>query len=274
MNRQEILVGFIGGGNMAQAILRGLLNAGHHADAILVADPDPQQHSILAALNQDLAVTADNNMVANRARILILAVKPQGLPEVARALADSGLADDATVLSVAAGVTLDSLHSWLGASTQIVRMMPNQPAFVGAGVSGLSARTTTGESSRALAGYVAESVGDAVWLQDERLMDAITAVSGSGPAYFYLLMEMLAKSAEEFGFDAGTARRIAVQTAYGAGKLALEETLAPAELRERVTSAGGTTAAALESLENDGIRDIFRKALIAARDRAEQLGRS
>jgi pyrroline-5-carboxylate reductase len=153
-------------------------------------------------------------------------------------------------------------------------VMPNQPALVGEGMSGLYATAAASQADKDLAHYLLAATGKATWFEDEKLMDAVTAISGSGPAYFYLIMEIMQEVAGEFGFDAQTARELATQTALGAARVARQDTTELATLRERVTSPGGTTAAALNALENAGIRDIFRSALTAARDRSIALGQT
>jgi len=202
----------------------------------------------------------------------VLAVKPQILPEVARPLHDEARPDGQLLLSIAAGVTLDALAAEMAPSRSIVRVMPNQPALVGAGMSVLTATPETSARQRALAGYVAESTGRAEWIDDESLMDAVTAVSGSGPAYFYLLMELIEQSALELGLPHPLARVLTRQTAFGAGRVAVESDLELSALRESVTSKGGTTAAALATFDAAGIRDIVGRALKAARDRSVELG--
>jgi pyrroline-5-carboxylate reductase len=165
------------------------------------------------------------------------------------------------------------MQSWFGQDAALVRVMPNQPSLVGEGMSGLCASASVNENGRALANYVMEATGTSAWFEDEQLMDAVTAISGSGPAYFYLVMEIMQQVAEEFGFDKATARTLATRTALGAGMVAAGSDEELAELRERVTSPGGTTAAAIQSLEASDIRETFRKALTAARNRSIELGK-
>jgi pyrroline-5-carboxylate reductase len=165
------------------------------------------------------------------------------------------------------------MGGWFGTDSALVRVMPNQPALVGEGMSGLCASSKVSDSGKASATYVMEATGKALWFTDESLMDAVTAVSGSGPAYFYLVMEIMQEVAEELGFDKATARTLCIQTALGAGRVASATDDDLAALRERVTSPGGTTEAALKSLEASGIRDMFRSALRAAKDRSIELGK-
>lgn len=270
MDHSKSTIGFIGGGNMAQALLAGLLRAGHEPAALRVADPDPAQQARLQELSPDLGVGADNFAVAAAAEMIVLAVKPQVLAGVAQAV---GPRAGQLVVSVAAGITLPTLENWLGAGTPCVRVMPNQPALVGAGMSVLCATPSVSDAQREQATYLAGAGGDTAWVEDESLMDAVTAVSGSGPAYFYLLMEILEATARDMGIAPEVARKLAVQTALGTGLTASETGSPPAELRKMVTSPGGTTQTALEVLEQGKIRELFGTALEAARRRSVELGR-
>lgn len=272
--QQQQKIGFIGGGNMAQAIVRGLLQAGHAPASIYIADPSAVQLAALSAMNPGLHVGADSAPVVAVSDALVLAVKPQIMPQVASAIAKLQRPAKQIVVSVAAGITTTALRNWLGGTTAIIRVMPNQPALVGEGMSGLYATAAASQADKDLAHYLLAATGKATWFEDEKLMDAVTAISGSGPAYFYLIMEIMQEVAGEFGFDAQTARELATQTALGAARVARQDTTELATLRERVTSPGGTTAAALNALENAGIRDIFRSALTAARDRSIELGQT
>lgn len=272
-SQKEMSIGFAGGGYMAQAIIRGLLQAGHNPNKICVADPSAEQRDAVNCIEKRVVTTADNSRLAAGSDVLVLAVKPQIIPEVAQELGNQQRALRQVVVSIAAGITLATLEKCLGAGTQIVRVMPNQPALAGQGISGLCANEPTDELGRSAAEYLITATGQAVWVADENLMDAVTAVSGSGPAYFYLLMEILHDVAMEFGFDTETARKLSIQTALGAATVAAQSADELAVLRERVTSPGGTTAAALESLDKAGIHDIFRKAVNAARERSIELGK-
>ncbi|MDP7042158.1 MAG: pyrroline-5-carboxylate reductase, partial [Gammaproteobacteria bacterium] len=271
---RQVQIGFIGGGNMAQAIIRGLLTAGHAANSIAVAEPAEPQQQAIARLSDAIGLTADNASVAAASELLVLAVKPQVMADVCEALGSVDRKQQQTMVSVAAGITLESLAGWLGTATSIVRVMPNQPAMVAEGMSGLCASQSVSDTGRDHATYLMEATGKTVWLDDETLMDAVTAISGSGPAYFYLVMEILQEVAEEFGFDSDTAHLLSTQTGLGASRVAGEESESLAALRQRVSSPGGTTEAALASLEDAGIRDMFRKALIAARNRSVELGKA
>ena len=264
-------IGVIGGGNMATAIIAGLLRQGHRPARLHIAEPRPEQRARLAALHPSLVVTADNAAVAGQAEVLLIAVKPQVLEAVVTNLGSRPPGQ--LVVSVAAGVTLQRLGGWLGTATPVIRAMPNQPALVGAGMSALVAGPGVSRQQREQAIYVLSAVGEARWVDDESLIDAVTAVSGSGPAYFYLLMEILEDCAVELGLPADLARRLVVQTAYGAGLSARDTGTPPPDLRASVTSPGGTTAAAIAALEQAGLRDMVRNALRAAHQRSLELGR-
>ena len=274
MSFENLTIGLIGGGNMARALVRGLLHAGHPAGRIQVADPDPAQLEQVVALHASVGIHADNREVARTADVLVLAVKPQVMADIARQLAAGPRRAGQLILSVAAGITLDSLRGWFGAGTPLVRVMPNQPATIGAGISGLAASATVGEAERQIAQYIASATGQAVWLQDESLMDAVTAVSGSGPAYFYLLMEHMERAAIELGLPADLAAALTRETALGAARLVIETKAEPGRLRAAVTSPGGTTAAALRVFDAANLGAIVRQALAAARDRSAELGRT
>jgi pyrroline-5-carboxylate reductase len=273
MSFDNLTIGLVGGGNMARALVRGLLQAGHPAGRIQVADPDPVQLEQVSALHASVGIHADNRDVARHADVLVLAVKPQLMPDVARQLAEGPRRAGQVVLSVAAGITLGSLQAWFGPATPLVRVMPNQPATIGAGISGLAASAAVDAAGRAAAHYIASATGQAVWLQDEGLMDAVTAVSGSGPAYFYLLMEHMERAARELGLPPDLAAALTRETALGAARVVIETGAEPARLRAAVTSPGGTTAAALRVFEAAGLEAIVRQALVAARDRSAELGR-
>lgn len=274
MSFENLTIGLIGAGNMARALIRGLLQAGHPAGRLQVADPDPAQLEQVVALHAGVGIHCDNEDVAGVADVLVLAVKPQLMAEVARQIAAGPRRAGQLILSVAAGITLGSLRDWFGPDTPLVRVMPNQPATIGAGISGLAASATVGERERQIARYIASATGQAVWLQDEALMDAVTAVSGSGPAYFYLLMEHMERAAVDLGLSPELAAALTRETALGAARVVIETKAEPARLRAAVTSPGGTTAAALQVFEAANLDAIVRRALAAARDRSAELGRS
>lgn len=274
MEHGQTQIGFIGGGNMAQAIAAGLLRAGHEPAALAVAEPLAATRARWHGLHAAIRTGSDNAAVAADAAVLVLAIKPQVMPAVLAGLAGLARPRGQLVLSVAAGVTLATLARSLGAGTPAVRVMPNQPALVGEGMSVLVASAVVEAAGREQACYVAESTGRALWLDDESLMDAVTAVSGSGPAYFYLLMELMERTAIDLGLPPDVARTLVRQTATGAARAAAMPDADVAALRASVTSPGGTTAAALAVLEREGIGETLRRALTAARDRGAELGRS
>ena len=263
-------IGFIGAGNMARSLAGGLLNSGWAADHLLFSDPDAnQRRGAEQALG--LKTFADNRDLAAQAEVLVLAVKPQALKEVAEALAPTVQKKQPLVISIAAGVRVRDIERWLGGALPIVRAMPNTAALIGSGASGLYANTRTTEAQRDTAESILRAVGVAVWVQNEALIDTVTAVSGSGPAYFFLVMEVLEKAAIKHGLDPATARLLTLETAYGAAKMALESGEEPSQLRQRVTSPGGTTEQAVQTLEAGQIERIFDDAVVAAMRRAREL---
>lgn len=264
------IIGFIGAGNMARSLAGGLLRNGWEPASLILADPEAsQRHATESALG--LTVYADNNAVAERADILVLAVKPQILKAVAQSLSASVQKRKPLVISIAAGIRIDDLQRWLGGGVAIVRAMPNTPALISAGSTGLFANALTGETEREQAEAILRAVGIVVWLTQESLLDAVTALSGSGPAYYFLIMEALEQAAIKAGLDPDTARLLTLETAYGAAKMALEDGEDPGLLRRRVTSPGGTTERALQVLEQGNIQHLFDDALQAAVQRAREL---
>lgn len=263
-------IAFIGGGNMAASLIGGLIADGHPPAAIRVADPDPERRAALEARWQ-VAVHDSNPEAARGAAVVVLAVKPQTLAAVAREVGPLARAQGSLVLSVAAGVRTRDLARWLGFDAPLVRAMPNTPALVQSGATALYATPGTGEAERERAESILRAVGITVWLEDEALMDAVTALSGSGPAYFFLLMEALAAAGEALGLEPAQARLLTLETAFGAARMALESDEPPAALRARVTSPGGTTERALAVLEEAGFRDLVHRAVSAARDRSREL---
>lgn len=269
MNEHKHTIGFIGGGNMARSLIGGLVRAGYPANSLSVADPN---ESIRTALTADFSIHAsnDNQRIADQCDVVVLAVKPQVLKGVASAIR-IGQRQSQLFLTVAAGIRTASLANWLGADTPIVRAMPNTPALVQSGATGLFANSHVSSDQRDLAESIMRAAGLVQWVEDEAQMDAVTALSGSGPAYLFLVMEAMEKAGQALGLPADTARLLTVQTAFGAAKLALEIEEDPAVLRENVTSPGGTTERAIQVLRDEGLEDLFGKALRAARDRAQEL---
>jgi pyrroline-5-carboxylate reductase len=263
---------FIGGGNMSTALVGGLLARGVAAAELSVADPSVAQ---LDRLRREFGVhgTTDNEAAVRDADLVVLAVKPQDMATVARGLAGELAARRRIVVSVAAGIRLESLAGWLGRGGPLVRAMPNRPALIGAGITAAYASAEVEPGERTSVERVLSAVGPLVWLDDEAQMDAVTAVSGSGPAYFFLLVEALEDAGAALGLPRATARLLAVHTALGAGRMAAESADPPALLREQVTSRGGTTAAALAILEAADIRGIVNRAVAAAERRSAELAR-
>ena len=262
-------IAFVGGGNMVRSLLGGLVAHGHPVASLSVCEPE----SVLrAALARDFGIRCgEENRAAARAEVLVLAVKPQVIRDVCLELAPALADPRPLVLSIAAGVRIGQIESWLGHGLSIVRAMPNTPALVGAGVAGLHANARATPIERARAEEILSATGSTVWVEREDLLDAVTAVSGSGPAYCFLLMEAMEQAAIEQGLAPAIARELSVQTALGAARMARQSSDEPAELRARVTSPGGTTAAALEVLEQRDFRGLVAAAIDAATRRARAL---
>ncbi|MFQ5644042.1 MAG: pyrroline-5-carboxylate reductase [Thiogranum sp.] len=261
---------FIGAGNMARSLIGGLIADGWDPDSISVADPDSEQ---LAGIKNRFQVhtDSDNQRVAETAEVVVLAVKPQIIQAVAEDLGDTVQKQAALVISIAAGIRSTDLQRWLGGDCALVRCMPNTPALVQSAATALYPNARVSDAQKDLAETILRAVGLALWVKDEALMDAVTALSGSGPAYIFLLIEALQESGTALGLDEKTARLLALQTAFGAAKMALESSEDAAILRRRVTSPGGTTEKALAVLEAGGIKTLFNDALTAARDRSREL---
>lgn len=261
---------FIGAGNMAAALIGGLIADGTEPQAIIATDPDESRRRSLAQ-TAGIQTLADNSEAVTRADIVVLAVKPQTLEVVARDIAEAVQAHRPLVVSIAAGVRSDTLQRWLGGDIALVRSMPNTPAMLQTGATALFATAAVDDEQRNQAESVMRAVGLAQWVEDEALMDAVTALSGSGPAYFFLVMEAMETAGVQLGLPAESARLLTLQTALGAARMAIESTDDPATLRHKVTSPGGTTEQALRQFEQDGLRAMFARALTAARDRSVEL---
>ena len=261
---------FIGGGNMARSLIGGLIADQWPADRIQATDPNAEQRNRLAA-SFDIRTGSDNSVAVSTADVVVLAVKPQVMQSVAKDIAAAVQQKQPLVISIAAGIRATDLERWLGGQVALVRCMPNTPALVQSGATALFANTRVSAAQRDLAESILRAVGLTLWLDDEALMDAVTALSGSGPAYFFLMLEALQAAGEQLGLPADAARLLALQTAFGAAKMALESEEDPATLRQRVTSPGGTTERALKTLEDGGLRELMARALTAARDRSREL---
>jgi len=257
---------------MASSLISGLIASGHAPEQIWVSDISPDT---LTALKNQLNVntSVDNDDIINAVDVVVLAVKPQTLSAVAQSIAAQIQQKKSLVVSIAAGINQNSLSRWLGADTAIVRCMPNTPALVLTGATALHANDKVTGEQRDLAENILRSVGIALWVEDEAELDAVTAVSGSGPAYYFLLMEAMEKAALELGLSQETARLLVQQTALGAAKIALESAESPEQLRKRVTSPGGTTQRAIETFEQGGFTELVSKALHAARDRSIEMSK-
>jgi len=265
-------IGFIGGGNMASSLINGLIVSGHAAHSLWVSDINAD---VVSALSENLGVnsTVNNDELVNAVDVVVLAVKPQNLADVAKHIAPLIQQKQSLVVSIAAGISQNSLTRWLGNDVAIVRCMPNTPALVLTGATALHANEQVTTEQRDLAENILRAVGLALWVEQESELDAVTAVSGSGPAYFFLLMEAMENAAVQLGLTEQTARLLVQQTALGAAKIALESSESPAQLRQRVTSPGGTTQRAIETFEQGGFTELVAKALHAARDRSIEMSK-
>ncbi len=266
-------VAFVGGGNMGRALIGGLVRKGMSPQAIRVGEPI---EAVRQGLQRDFGclVSADNDASVRGADAIVVAVKPQEARRVIAALAPRLHEQHSLVVSIAAGIEIGSLESWCGEGVPIVRAMPNRPALVGAGATGLYASGRVSAASRALAEDIMESVGVVVWLKAEKDLDTVTALSGSGPAYCFLLAELMMDAAVGLGLDPQAARLLAVETLHGAGVLAHSSSGDLARLREEVTSKGGTTEAALQVLAaKPGMRGLVQRAVDAAAQRSRELAR-
>jgi len=265
---------FIGAGNMASSILGGLIAKGYPASKITASDPYQEGLEKLAAAH-GINITQDNALAVSKADVVVLAVKPQVLKQVCEALEPS-LGHQPLVISIAAGIDINSLDKWLGNELAIVRCMPNTPALVQTGASGLYANSQTSAAQKASADEILKSVGIVQWLDSESLIDPVTAVSGSGPAYYFLMMEAMIDVGVAQGLSRTAATELTLQTALGAAKLAQSSDVDVSELRRRVTSPNGTTEQAILSFEDSDLRGTVSKAMQACTDRsiamAKELG--
>ncbi|KAJ3040253.1 hypothetical protein HDV00_011231 [Rhizophlyctis rosea] len=266
---------FIGGGNMASAIIGGLLSQSYPAKNITVSEPlEAARKSLSQKFN--VHTTSDNAAAISSgpADVVILAVKPQIMRDVAASISSAVQTHKSLVITIAAGIRGSDLQAWLGGEgVAVVRVMPNTPALVGEGATGMFASKGVSEVQKKLAGGILGAVSKSThWVEKEELMDVVTALSGSGPAYFFLLVESLISASTSLGLDPATARSLAAQTCLGAGRMMLDSEDEPAELRRKVTSPNGTTEAAIKSFQADGFEGIVKKAVEAATRRGEELG--
>jgi pyrroline-5-carboxylate reductase len=267
----NISIAFIGCGNMARSLIGGLIADGCDPVRIQASDPSPSQRDALT--NQfGIRTTADNDSAAGGADIVVLSVKPQILKQVSLALSDTVQRTKPLVISIAAGVREFDLSAWLGGEVPLVRTMPNTPALVGSGATALYANPLVSTIQRQRAESVLRAVGVTVWVEHEAQLDAVTALSGSGPAYFFLVMEALEQAGLALGLAPEHVRLLTLQTALGAAKMAMESAEGPATLRTRVTSPGGTTERAVAVLQEGRLEQLFVNALQAACQRSKELG--
>ena len=257
---------------MAGSIIGGLLESGHPAERVSAADPFPESLVRLREM-APVATFADNAGAVAGADVVILAVKPQVMAEACSSISVAVAESGALVISIAAGITIASMQARLGEQAAIVRCMPNTPALLGCGATGLYANAKVSEQQRSFADAILSAVGITRWVDAEQDLDAVTALSGSGPAYFFLFMEAMIEAGTAQGLSRETAEELALQTALGAARMALKNEVDLVELRRRVTSPGGTTQAAIENFEEQGLRTLVKDAMQAAADRADEMAR-
>ena len=272
LSLKNISIGFIGAGNMAVSLIKGLLSTGINPTNLWAADIDQEKLERLAAdskvnttRSEDFAATID---------VLVLAVKPQAMKNVCLQLTNEINGSKPLIISIAAGITTDNLAAWLGADSSIVRCMPNTPALIGKGASALFANSAVGDSQKQIAQEVMEAVGISVWVAAEADIDSVTAVSGSGPAYFFLFIGAIQKAAVDLGLSEELARQLSYHTALGAAELAIGSDDDIETLRKNVTSPGGTTEKAILAFENGGLRELVADAVRAAQRRSIELGKN
>jgi len=266
------IITFIGAGNMARALIAGLIQDETDLE-IRISDPDSAQLQSMQSSWKNLKAFSDNLEAIDNTDVIVLAVKPQIMQKVCEPLQQKLAGQDSLIISIAAGISINNLQRWLGESTPkaIVRCMPNTPALVQSGMTGLYANSQVSSEQHDMAESIMRAVGSTLWLSNEDKLDAVTAVSGSGPAYYFLVMEAMQNAAIELGLSEEEARLLILQTAFGAAKLALESSDNAGVLRQRVTSKGGTTEAALKELMDGGLPELFEKAMKAAEKRSRSL---
>jgi len=260
-------IGFIGAGNMASSLIGGLLKAEYKADDIRASDSSPVDKEKQLGVQ----VINDNQAIADWADIIVMAVKPQVLQSVCKQIAEHVRERDSLIVSIAAGIRSDTITQWLGSNIACIRVMPNTPALVGLGMSGLYANPQTSQAQIDTAREIMQTVGQVIQLNDESMIDAVTAVSGSGPAYFFLFMEAMIKAARQQGLSEDDARSLVLQTALGAATMAIQSDVDTEELRHRVTSPGGTTERAIQTMQDNNIMQSISDAIDAAARRSVEL---
>jgi len=264
-------VAYVGGGNMTRALAGGMLAAGYEASHVLISEPLAEHRDSLADELPGAAIFEKNEDAVRDAECIVLAVKPQILADVCKPLAVLAQESKPLVISIAAGVRAQDIETWLGGNLPIVRVMPNQPALLRLGISGLYANDKTSEQQQRAATNIISTTGPVIMVESEEDIDTVTAVSGTGPAYFYLLVDMLVKAAVDLGLEYNDALTLVLETARGAGEMAEQSGETMDSLIARVRSPGGTTAAAFDYLDTTDFRAIFSAAIVAARDRAVNL---
>jgi len=267
------LIAIIGAGNMGSSLITGLIHNGHPKDRIHATDLSQEK---LTSLETEFGIktSQDNATIVRLADVVIFAVKPQIMAQTVKELASVIAINQPLIISIAAGVPETSIRRWLGGAPAIVRAMPNTPALLGEGATGLFANPNVSPAQHEIAGAILEAVSVIVWVQDEAQLDVVTAVSGSGPAYFFMIMEAIEKAGVELGLSMELTHSLVVQTALGAAKMAKENKLSLEELRKQVTSPGGTTEKALQVLEQHEFVPIIKKAITAAKLRSEELAKT
>ena len=265
----KTIIGFIGAGNMAYALINGLLNNGYDSKNIKASDPN---NGLLQKIETELNITtfSNNSSLIEVCDIIVFAVKPQVLSEVCLELRDN-IKPNHLFISIVAGIRVNDINRWLGGNYPLVRTMPNTPALMQHGVTGLFPNELVNDEQKALVTTILSSVGDCFWVNEERLIDAITAISGSGPAYFFLLMQSMTQAGMALGLDEKTAKELSVQTGFGASLMATKSGKDPRILRTNVTSPNGTTQAAIEYFQDQNFEGIVASATRAAFDRAREL---
>ena len=263
-------IAFIGGGNMARSLISALVEAGHPVDHLRVSEPNAE---LRTELDRDFGVAAFDNAkdACAHADVVLIAVKPQLFKRVCTELVSAFAGSKPLIISIAAGITIAQIDGWLGGGNAIVRCMPNTPALIGAGATGLHANDSTSAEQRVQAESILGRAGITRWIDDEAMIDVVTALSGSGPAYFFLLVEALENAAVKQGLPRETARALATQTCLGAGRMLTESGESPEALRKRVTSPNGTTHAAVTAFEEGGLRKLADSAVVAATERGREL---
>lgn len=265
------VIAIIGAGIMGYSLISGLINNNHPPNKLWASDTDEEKLSRIAN-DFHIHITNINKKAVEHANIVIFALKPQVFAQVLSPLKETFIRNKPLIISIAAGIRESHIQGWIGKNSAIVRAMPNTPALINCGATALFANTYVTHEQRRMAESILRCIGKVVWIEDEKLMDVVTALSGNGPAYFFLIMEVLQHAAEELGLPPEIAHLLTLETALGSARMALESGKSLAELRQNVTSPGGTTEKAISVLEENNIRGLFQKTLLAGKCRSEELG--